>query len=512
MREVGSGWLMTELAPAPLMVALVQAAATLPVFLFSLPAGALSDLLDRRKLLIGTQAVLMVLASAMAVLTAIGGMTPVLLIGFTLVTGAGAAVIGPVWQSVIPELVDRTELKSAVALNSLGINIARAVGPALAGALILGFGVAAAYLADALSYLVVISALLWWRRAPSTRTLPPEHLVPAMFAALRYARGSAPLRRTLLRAFLFFAFGSAPWALLPLIARQDLGGSAGFYGIMLGGIGAGAVAGAFMLPRLRRSLGTEGLVRAATLLLSAAGLGLALTDTKAVALAMMPLLGLSWIAVLTSLNVTAQSVLPNWVRGRGLALYLTVFSGGMALGSLVWGQAAQLTSTRFSLAAAASIGALVALLAIRARLPAGEDDLSPALSWPQPAAAAVMTADAGPVMVTVEYRILPEDAAAFELAVQALGVTRRRDGAYAWGVFQDTEWPERFLEYFIVQSWVDHMRQHERVSRADEALQAKVRALHKGAEPPKTSHMIALGQAGGVLTGALDAGGSALIG
>jgi MFS family permease len=315
-----------------------------------------------------------------------------------------------------------------------------------------------------------------------------------MFAALRYARASVPLRRTLLRAFLFFAFGSAPWALLPLIARQDLGGSAGFYGIMLGGIGAGAVAGALMLPRLRRSLSTEALVRAATLLLSAASLGLASTELRIVALAMMPLLGMSWIAVLTSLNVTAQSVLPNWVRGRGLALYLTVFSAGMTFGSLVWGQAAQLTSTRFSLAAAASLGALVALLAARARLPAGEDDLSPAMHWPQPAAAAAMPADAGPVMVTVEYRIAPHDAAAFERAIQALGVTRRRDGAYAWGVFQDTEDPELFLEYFIVQSWVEHMRQHERISRADEALQAKVRELHKGTEPPQTSHLIALGQ------------------
>jgi MFS family permease len=512
MREVGSGWLMTELAPSPLLVALVQAAATLPVFLFSLPAGALSDLLDRRKLLMGTQAVLMVLAFAMAALTALGAMTPALLLGFTLAAGAGAAVSGPVWQSVIPELVDRSELKSAVALNSLGINIARAIGPALAGALILGFGVAAAFLADALSYLVVIAALLWWRRAPSARTLPPEHLVSAMFAALRYARSSAPLRRTLLRALLFFVFGSAPWALLPLIARQDLGGSAGFYGIMLGAIGAGAVCGAFILPRLRRSLGTEGLVRAATLLLSAAGLGLASTDIKAVALAMMPLLGLSWIAVLTSLNVTAQSVLPNWVRGRGLALYLTVLSGGMTLGSLVWGQAAQLTSTRLSLAAAASLGALVALVAARARLPAGEDDLSPALHWPEPSATADLAADAGPVMVTVEYRISPDDAAAFERAVQALGVTRRRDGAYAWGVFQDTETPERVLEYFIVESWVEHMRQHERVSRADEALQAKVRALHKGKEPPQTSHLIALGQGGGTFTGTVHPGGSSSIG
>ncbi len=493
IREVGSGWLMTELAPSPLMVALVQAAGTLPVFLLSLPAGALSDLLDRRKLLIATQAALMVLALSMAALTATGAMTAAMLLGFTLLAGAGAAVSSPVWQSMLPEIVDKLQLRSAVALNSLGINVARAIGPALGGALILGLGVAAAFLADALSYVAVIAALLWWRRTPPASILPPEHLVPAMFAALRYARASAPLRRTLLRAFLFFAFASAPWALLPLIARQDLGGSARFYGIMLGGIGAGAIAGALLLPRLRDRLGTEALVGTATLLLCAGGLGLGSTDSKAFALAMMPLLGLSWIAVLTSLNVTAQSVLPNWVRGRGLALYLTVFSGAMALGSLTWGQVAQVTSTQTSLAAAAMLGALVSLAAIRFPLPKGEDDLDPSLHWPEPAAAAAMPPDAGPVMVTIEYRVRPENAAAFGIAIEALGATRRRDGAYAWGIFQDTEEPERLLEYFIVESWIEHMRQHQRVSRADEALQAVVGALHEGARPPRTSHLVSLG-------------------
>jgi hypothetical protein len=364
----------------------------------------------------------------------------------------------------------------------------------LGGALILGFGVSAAFLADALSYVAVILALLWWRRPPSKRMLPSEHLIAAMLGALRYARASAPLRRTLLRAFLFFAFGSAPWALLPLIVREDLGGSAGFYGIMLGAIGVGAVGGALLLPSLRRRINTDTLVRGATLLLSAAALGLASTDLKPVALAMMPLLGISWITVLTSLNVTAQSVLPDWVRGRGLALYLMTFSGAMALGSLAWGQVAQLTSTQSSLAAAALLGALTAFIAARMPLPAGEDDLSPSMQWPEPVVSAAMGADAGPAMVTIEYQIPRERAAAFARAIQPLGVSRRRDGAYAWGVFQDTEFPERHLEYFIVESWMEHLRQHERFSRADAALQASVIALHVGKRPPLISHMIAIRQ------------------
>jgi MFS family permease len=263
---------------------------------------------------------------------------------------------------------------------------------------------------------------------------------------------------------------------------------------MLGAIGVGAVGGALLLPRLRRRLSADPLVRGATLLLSLAGLTLAATDNQPVALAVMPLLGLSWITVLTSLNVTAQSVLPNWVRGRGLALYLMTFSGAMALGSLAWGQVAQMTSTQTSLAAAALLGALAALFAVKIPLPAGDDDLDPSMQWPEPSVAVVMGADAGPVMVTIEYQIARDRADAFARAIEALGVSRRRDGAYAWGVFQDTELPERHLEYFLVGSWMEHLRQHQRFSRADAALQANVLALHEGSRPPLISHMIAVGQ------------------
>jgi MFS family permease len=317
-----------------------------------------------------------------------------------------------------------------------------------------------------------------------------------MFAALRYTRGSAALRRGLLRAFLFFAFASAPWALLPLVAREVLGGSAGFYGAMLGGIGAGAVAGALLFPRLRARLGTNRLVLAATFMFSAAALGLSGTATKWVALGLMPPLGLAWLAVLTTLNVTAQSTLPDWVRGRGLALYTTVFFGSMAFGSLVWGQLAQLTSIEVSLAVAASAGAGVALWLARLPLPEGDEDLSPSLHWPEPAATGAMGVDAGPVMVLVEYRVNGSDAPAFASSVAALGTTRRRDGAYAWGVFQDSELPERFVEYFIVESWLEHMRQHQRVSHADERLQAAVRRLHAGPQPPCVSHLVAPGWLG----------------
>jgi MFS family permease len=491
MREVGSGWLMTELAPSPLMVSLVQVAATLPIFIFSLPAGALSDLVNRRRLMIGTQAASMVIAIAMALLTLLGAMTPAILLVCVVLASTGTAVSAPVWQSIVPELVGKEQLRSAVALNSLGINIARAIGPAAAGALIVTSGVAAAFFADALTYVVVLAALLWWRSDTPRPTLPPEHLLQALLGAIRYARASRPLKRTLLRALLFFGFGSAPWALLPLLAREDLGGSAAFYGLMLAGIGAGAVSAALLLPTVRERLTADRLVLAATLLLSAAGMGLAFTDNQALALVLTPVLGLAWVTVLTSLNVTVQAILPGWVRGRGLAFYLTVFFGAMAAGSLVWGQVAQLSSTQTSLGLAASLGAAAAIAAIRLPLPTGEDDLSPSHHWPDVAGLATPEADAGPVMVMIEYRVAPAHAGAFRTAIEALGTTRRRDGAYAWGVFRDAEDHERHVEYFLVESWVAHLRQHERVSIADEPLQAAVRALHKGASP-RATHLIAI--------------------
>jgi MFS family permease len=494
MRDVGAGWLMTELAPSPLMVALVQAAGTLPIFLFSLPAGALSDLLDRRTMLLCSLTGMLATSLTMAVLTGLGLMTPGLLLTCVLIAGIGSAINAPVWQSLVPELVGKGELKDAVALNSIGINVARAIGPAVGGALIVSFGVAAAFFADALSYVAVLAALLWWKRKPIVRTLPPERLLPAIVAAGRYARASPSLKRTLLRTALFFSFGSAPWALLPLLAREDFGGSAAFYGMLLGGIGAGAVAGALVLPKLRRHLSPDGLVLASTLFLSAVGLGLAMTESKTIALLMMPLLGLCWIAVLTSLNVTAQAILPNWVRGRGLALYLTAFYGAMTAGSLVWGHLAELTSTQTSLGAAALLGAVVALYAARIPLPSGVDDLSPSMHWPEPSGAE-KNHDAGPVMITVEYKIEAKDVPAFGVVIEALGLSRRRDGAYAWGVFRDAEIGDRYLEYFLVTSWLDHMRQHQRVSYADQALQAEIRLLHSDSEPPVVTHYLSLGHA-----------------
>lgn len=491
MRDTASGWLMTSLAPSPTMVALVQAATTLPVFLLALPAGALADRVDRRRLMIVIQIGLGLVSLALGLLTAAGAIGPASLLALTFLGGVGAALVAPAWQSIVPELVPRPLLRPAVALNSLGVNISRAIGPALGGLLIAGLGTAAAYFADVLSYVLIVAALLWWRGGQAA-SQDPEPMLGAMRTGLRFALFHAELQRVLLRAVLFFTAASCYWALLPLVVRVQLRGDATAYGLAMTAIGAGAIAGALALPRLRRHLSANATLLLGGLITAAATALLALARTQPLAMAALLLAGAAWITVLTTLNGSAQTVLPNWVRGRGLALYLTAFFGAMTLGSAIWGQVAGAFGLGTALLAAALACALLALIGHRLPLPEGEADLTPSLHWPEPAVAASVEPDGGPVMVRIEYRVTPERHAEFRAAMEPLRRLRRRDGAQDWGLMFDLEDPGRVSEWFLVASWREHLRQHGRIAAADRAVQERVRALHQGPEPPRVEHWLDL--------------------
>lgn len=491
MQDVAAGWLMTSLAPSPAMVALVQAATTLPVFLFALPAGALADLMDRRKLLLVTQSSLLVVTASLGVLTQLDLVTPVVLLVFTFLAGLGAAMTAPAWQAIVPELVPRPALQSAIALNSLGINISRAIGPALGGFLIAAFGVAVPFFVNAVTFVGVLAALFVWKRQAVHSTLPGERFLGAIRTGLRYARESAPLRATLVRSAAFFVFASCYWSLLPLIARHELRGGPGLYGMLLTAIGLGAVAGALALPVLRKKISSDHLVVGGTAVTAAIMAALALAPRVEVALVAFLCAGGAWIAVLSSLNVSAQTALPNWVRARGLSVYLMVFFGSMALGSVIWGQTATYTGLQTALLIAAG-GAVAAILVTRRwGVQSGGLDLAPSMHWPAPAVADAIAPDRGPVMITVEYRIDQAQAAAFVARLTELSHSRRRDGAFAWGVFEDAEKPGRYLEYFLVESWAEHLRQHERVTVADRDLQEGVQNFHLGPGKPIVSHFLA---------------------
>lgn len=489
MRDTTSAWLMTSLSASPTQVALIQAASTLPIFLFSLPAGALADIVDRKRLLIVVQVALGVLSLTLAVTSALGWLTPMLLLALTALAGLGGAFANPVWQAIVPELVPRSELKPAVALNGLAVNVSRAIGPALAGLIIALSGPSIAYAFDVATYAVVVAALVWWPRTV-TPVRRPEAFAGALRAAWRFALHSPPLQRTVLRTVLFFLFASAYWALLPLVARSSLQGGPGTYGLMLGALGAGAVAGALLLGPLRKRLDSDALVVAGTLMTAAVTAALGLVSTLAAAMPVLAVAGFAWISVLSSLNATTQAVLPNWVRARGLAIYLMALFGSMALGSVVWGRIAEITSVGQALIVAGAAGAIVGLLASRWRLPSTNVDLTAAGYWPEPLIVDGGAPGDGPALITVEYRIAPEDRERFREAIEPLRMLRLRDGAVEWAVVFDLVDPERVLEWFVTPSWAEHLRQHDRLSADDATVQKQAISLHRGSEPPVVSHLL----------------------
>lgn len=493
MQNAAAGWLMATMSPDPLVVALVQVATSLPMFLFVLPAGALADIVDRRYLLLISQIAATIVIAILTVLVWSGSATPAILLAFTFLSGVAAALTSPAWQAIVPQLVPREHLQPAVALNSVGFNVSRAVGPALAGLIIAVMGLAAPFFLNSISYLGVIAALFWWRESSERgHHLPAEGFASATRVGLRHARYNPHLRSTLIRAMGFFPFASAYWALLPLVARNQVAGGPQLYGFLLGAISVGAVLGAFALPRIKSRIGADKLVVAGTVGTAIALALFGLAHHQVTAFLASIIAGLSWIAVLATINVSAQLALPGWVRGRGLAVLAVTMFGGLTIGSLIWGQVAALIGLPKAHFIAAALGVVAIPLLWRQRLQTGEEvDLMPSMHWPSPPFLLPLTKyNRGPVLVTVEYRIEVGNRNVFLAAITRLSHERRRDGAYAWGIFEDTSAEGRFLETFLVESWVEHLRQHGRVTNADKLLQDEIHKYNLGGAP-KVTHFIA---------------------
>jgi predicted MFS family arabinose efflux permease/quinol monooxygenase YgiN len=492
MQSAGAGWLMTTLDPDPFTVSLVQVATSLPMFIFAIPAGALADIVDRRRLLIVAQLAVVVVVAGFALLVERNRVTPNILLTFGFLSATTAALILPAWQSIVPLLVPRRHLQPAIALNGVGLNVSRAIGPALSGVIIAGWGLAAPFWVNAFATLFVIAGLVWWHppKDENSSDLPSEQFSHAIRAGFRHVRYNPHLRATLIRAAGFFVFASAYWALLPLLARNQVAGGPTLYGVLLGAIGAGAVAGAFALPWLNRRLGTDLLVIAGTAGTAFALLLFALARQPAAALGASAIAGASWITVLATINVSAQVALPSWVRGRGLSMYMTVMFGSLTLGSAIWGKVAALTGLPTAHLAAAA-GALITIPLLQRWKPqsAAGVDLTPSMHWPQPDLLVAVDSERGPVLVTVDYRIRPDDRAAFLRAIASLAGERRRDGAFEWDVFEDASQPGRFVEIFMLDSWLEHLRQHQRVTHADRELQETVNRFNVDGAP-KVTHFI----------------------
>ena len=492
MNEVVAAWLMTTLTTSPVLIALVQSASTLPVFLFGLPLGAAADILDRRRMFMFTQFWVAANATVAAVALFGGLMSAPLLLVLTFGNGIGLALRWPVYSAVVPELVPRRELPSAIALNGIAMNTSRVVGPVIAGALIASLGSAYVFLLNAVLSLVAGMMIMRWKSERTQSVLPGERFFGAIRIGFQYVARSRVMRVLLARVAIFFLQCTPLMALLPLVARGMRDGGAWTYTLLPASLGAGAVSAALFLPRLRVMISRDRLMRDGTLLQAAAMVAVGFAPTLWLAVPAMLIAGMAWITVVNTLTVYSQLALPDWVRARGMAMYMMVMMGATSASAALWGQVASLIEVRWTFVAAAGCG-LAALLLMRRTLywPEAEEDLTPARILKEPTPAFEIAHSKGPVMVTVQYRIDPARTQEFLAVMQESRANRLQKGALSWGLFQDTEQPGRFVEYFLDESWADHLRRFDRFTAADAELRERRHAFHLGPEPPKVTRYVA---------------------
>ena len=491
MQATMAAWLMATMTPSALMVALVQTASTAPTLLFGLMAGALADIVPRRMVILLTQIVLLVGSLILGAATMLGVMSPSLLLVLTFLVGAGFTFYMPAQQASINDLVGRTDVPQAVALGAVAFNVARAIGPAIAGAIAAWVGTGSAMLASAAFFVMMIVVVWGWR--PHEPAIPgvPETLFSGMGSGLRFARHSELMRSIIIRNLSFSACASALFALLPVIARDQLDLGAGGFGVLFGSFGAGAVAGALSIPGLLRTNSLNKVVVGATVLWIIATTLVAATNVPIVAIVGATGAGAAWVGVLASLSAGTQSAAPAWVRARAVAMNLVAVQASLAIGSVVWGAIAQWYDTRVALIAAAV--AMLVLLAANRRVHVRfgmEADVTPGAQLPDLGIAVEPQPDDGPVLIQVEYNIEAEHREDFLRAIRMVGPTRRRNGATSWRVFRDVGEDGRFVERYIISSWAEYVRLRARMTMADRRLQELVALYQRVGTPIRVSRLL----------------------
>lgn len=487
MQGVGAAWLMVSQGAGPLLVALTQTASALPFFLLALPAGALGDIFDRRKLILTTEVWMLTVATALAVSTLLHWITPWMLLLLTLALAIGDALEAPTWRAVLPEVVPREDLLPAMALNGIEFNLARAVGPALGGFLIAATGVGTAFTLNALSFLGVLWVIARWKRPTRQVALPRETLTGATRAAIRYTRNSPQMLTVLGRIASIMFFASAFWALLPTVAH-GLHGSSTLYGLLLTAFGGGAVLGAIGLQRARSFFPAEAILAIGTTIFAGALWSTAMFSSVAPLCLAIAFGGAAWTAVMSLMTTVMQNLAPEWVRARALAVFLLVYMGSWTAGSAFWGYLAGHRGTHFSMLAAAIGVAASPVLILISRLPDATANLAQWDHWRKPMLIGEGELNQGPVLVTVEYEVEAKHSDEFLAAIEKFSRVRRRDGASRWAIYYDTENPTRYVETFVIDSWAEHLRQHTRLTQADRDVEEQVHLF--AAKPTKVRHFI----------------------
>jgi MFS family permease len=493
IQSVGEKWQMAHLTTSPLLVALIETGTTLPVLLLGLSAGAIADILDRRRLLITTQVFMLGCAGVLSGLTFMHQITPMVLLTMSFLIGVGSALSMPAFQAIVPELLDRESLVGGVALNSAGFNLSRAVGPAVGGLIVGLMGAGWAFAFNAASFLAVVVAFLAWKRTPPVSSLPGERFLGALKVGFRYARHSRPFQVILLRALGYSWFAGVIFSLLPALAIHDLKLGSEAFGALMGCIGAGAVASVFFLAPLRRRFSTNQILGGFSILAALAqGVIAYVPHTPTVGLCLF-LCGMSWLAILSTLNTAIQLSVPPWVKARAFGTYQTAWGGALALGAAFWGEVAQKLGLRtaMGLSAAGMLASVVLLARLRITAFDRELDLSPHQDAPHSPTAIPL--EAGPILVQAEYTVLPEHKQAFLAAMVPVRRLRLRDGAMRWALFEEPDQPQeepvRFQETYLSSTMGEHLRQHHRATAQDRALLARAYVLTVRGRP-STRHLV----------------------
>ncbi len=499
LQNTGAGWLMTTLSPNALTVSLVQAATILPMFLLALPAGALADIIDRRLFLIGTQIWTMLAAALLAALTIAGATGVWGLLALTFAIGVGSAMTSPAWGAIVPEIVPREDLVQAIALNGIGFNIARAIGPALAGFLVVLAGTGYAFALYALSIGAVITALVTWRRRGAHSAFPREHLLSAMRAGTRFVRNTPAMQSAMIRIFAYSLPAAAPWALLPLVVREQLGLGAGMYGLILGVMGAGGVVSGLGLPALRKHADRSAIVVVASIFSFAGVAVLAASRHWLPAGIGMLLFGVGWVSAFATTQAAAQLAAPAWVRARALAIYQLSYNGALVLGSFGWGWIGTRIGLSDTLLAASLLGLLLAFAVRRHSLDAAPASAAsqtapPALASEAPAAeiAPLLQLARGRVFETVQYRVAPIDRDEFLAAMVEVRRVRGRAGALFWQLYEDVAHADGWLEVWGMENWTDHLREAGRMSEEDRTALVRAASFHQGDDRPALCRYLAV--------------------
>jgi MFS family permease len=491
IQDVGGAWYMTSITDSAVYIALMQTATSFPLFLLALPAGVASDLYDRRKILIWTLVWIVISALILGLLILSGLSSPVVLLVLTVILNLGGAFFVPAWQATIPELVPKDQLSGAIAINSASLNVARAVGPAIGGLMLASFGAWATYFLNATVTAILIVLLIRWKRNTIPPKLPPEQFFAAVKMGIRYVRHSTTIKTLLLRTLVFIIPASALFAMLPIVVKNQLGFGATIYGILLGFIGIGALLGVYFLPKIRAKVSINILSVISSALVAVAILGLSLATYVPLLSILMVAGGLGWLLTLSSFHVTTMSSVPSWVRGRAVAVYLLIFYGGMSSGAALWGFLATEFGTNYSLIAAGVFLLLATMLAGRFKLPNIEKlDLDPGGRWAEPMVVREFDPNDQAVMVTVEYHIDSSQQQAFKAAMHQLREIRQRDGAFSWMLTEDVADSSRYLEVFYVESWLEHLHQHQRGTVEDQAIENVAKGFHIREEAIKVTHLL----------------------